>query len=112
MPQPARSGTTVCDLRKIRKAYGEKVVYAGVDFRLLRGDRVALVGINGAGKSTLLKIVAGVLPFEGGDRVVGHNVSIHYYAQHQLDALNPRNSVLEELAAVADVEMQPRLRAI
>jgi ATP-binding cassette subfamily F protein 3 len=112
MLQPARSGTTVCDLRKIRKAYGEKVVYAGVDFRLLRGDRVALVGINGAGKSTLLKIVAGVLPFEGGDRIVGHNVSIHYYAQHQLDALNPRNTVLEELAAVADVEMQPRLRTI
>ena len=112
MPQPPRSGTTVCELRRIRKAYREKVVYAGVDLRLLRGDRVALVGVNGAGKSTLLKIVAGVLPFEAGDRVPGHNVSVHYYAQHQLDALNPQNSVLEELAAVADVEMQPRLRTI
>jgi ATP-binding cassette subfamily F protein 3 len=111
-PQPPRSGTSVCELRKVRKAYGDNVVYAGVDFRLLRADRVALVGINGAGKSTLLKIVAGILPFERGDRVLGHNVSVHYYAQHQLDALNPRNSVLEELAAVADVEMQPRLRAI
>jgi ATP-binding cassette subfamily F protein 3 len=111
-PQPPRSGTSVCELRKIRKAYGDNVVYAGVDFRLLRGDRVALVGINGAGKSTLLKMVAGVLPFEGGDRVLGHNASIHYYAQHQLDALNPRNSVLEELGAVADIETQPRLRAI
>jgi ATP-binding cassette subfamily F protein 3 len=111
-PQPPRSGTSVCELRKIRKAYGDNVVYAGVDFRLLRGDRVALVGINGAGKSTLLKIAAGVLPFEGGDRVLGHNASIHYYAQHQLDALNPRKSVLEELGAVADVETQPRLRAI
>jgi ATP-binding cassette subfamily F protein 3 len=112
MPQPPRSGTSVCELRKIRKAYGENVVYAGVDFRLLRGDRVALVGINGAGKSTLLKIVAGVLPFEGGERIPGHNVSIHYYAQHQLDALTPENSVLEELATVAGTEMQPRLRAI
>jgi ATP-binding cassette subfamily F protein 3 len=111
-PQPPRSGTSVCELRKIRKAYGDNVVYAGVDFRLLRGDRVALVGINGAGKSTLLKMVAGVLPFEGGDRVLGHNAFIHYYAQHQLDALNPRKSVLEELGAVADVETQPRLRAI
>jgi ATP-binding cassette subfamily F protein 3 len=112
MPQPPRSGTTVCELRRIRKAYGDKVVYAGIDFRLLRADRVALVGVNGAGKSTLLKLAAGVLPFEGGDRVVGHNVSVHYYAQHQLDALNPRNSVLDELAAVADTEMQPRLRTI
>jgi ATP-binding cassette subfamily F protein 3 len=111
-PQPPRSGTIACELRKVRKAYGEKVVYAGIDFRLLRGDRVALVGANGAGKSTLLKIVAGVLPFEGGDRVPGHNVSVHYYAQHQLDALNPRNTVLEELAAIAAVETQPRLRAI
>lgn len=111
-PQPPRGGTSVCELRRMRKAYGDNVVYAGVDFRLLRGDRVALVGVNGAGKSTLLKIVAGVLPFEGGDRLLGHNVSVHYYAQHQLDTLNPRNSVLEELAAVADIEMQPRLRTI
>jgi ATP-binding cassette, subfamily F, member 3 len=111
-PQPPRSGTGVCELRKIRKAYGDNVVYAGVDFRLLRGDRVALVGVNGAGKSTLLKIVAGVLPFERGNRVLGHSVSVHYYAQHQLDALNPRNSVLEELTSVADIEVQPRLRTI
>jgi ATP-binding cassette subfamily F protein 3 len=73
---------------------------------------VALVGPNGAGKSTLLKIVAGVLPFEKGDRILGHNASVHYYAQHQLDALTPKNSVLDELASVADLEMQPRLRAI
>ncbi len=112
IPQPPRSGTTACELRRVRKAYGGKVVYAGIDFRLLRGDRVALVGVNGAGKSTLLKLVAGGLPFEGGDRVLGHNVTVHYYAQHQLDALNPRNTVLEELAAVADVEMHPRLRTI
>jgi len=112
MPQPQRSGAIVCELRKIYKAYGDNVVYAGIDFRLLRGDRVALVGANGAGKSTLLKISAGNLSFEAGDRVGGHNVSIHYYAQHQLDALNPRNTVLEELASVADTEIQPRLRAI
>ena len=111
-PQPGRSGTVVSELRKVHKAYGETVVYRGVDFRLLRGDRVALVGPNGAGKSTLLKIVAGVLPFEKGDRILGHNASVHYYAQHQLDALDPKNAVLEELASVADLEMQPRLRGI
>jgi ATP-binding cassette subfamily F protein 3 len=111
-PQPGRSGTVVSELKKVHKAYGTTVVYRGVDFRLLRGDRVALVGPNGAGKSTLLKIVAGVLPFEKGDRILGHNASVHYYAQHQLDALNPRNTVLEELASVADIEMQPRLRGI
>jgi len=111
-PQPGRSGTVVSELKRVHKAYGETVVYRGVDFRLLRGDRVALVGPNGAGKSTLLKIVAGVLSFEKGDRILGHNASVHYYAQHQLDALNPKNSVLEELASVAAFEMQPRLRGI
>jgi len=111
-PQPGRSGSTVCELRRLHKAYGENMVYAGVDCRLLRGDRVALVGVNGAGKSTLLKIVAGTLGFERGDRHLGHNVSIHYYAQHQLDALNPKHTVLEELVEIADAELQPRLRAI
>ena len=112
LPQPGRSGAVVSELRKIHKAYGDTAVYRGVDLRLLRGDRVALVGPNGAGKSTLLKIVAGVLPFEKGDRVLGHNTTVHYYAQHQLDALNPEHSVLEELASVADLTMQPRLRGI
>jgi len=111
-PQPGRSGTVVGELRRVHKAYGSTVVYRGVDFRLLRGDRAALVGPNGAGKSTLLKIMAGVLPFEAGERILGHNATVHYYAQHQLDALNPQNSVLEELASVADLEMQPRLRGI
>jgi ATP-binding cassette subfamily F protein 3 len=78
----------------------------------MRGDRVALVGVNGAGKSTLLKIVAGILPFEAGERILGHNVSVHYYAQHQLDALNPAHTVLEELAEIADTETQTRLRTI
>jgi ATP-binding cassette, subfamily F, member 3 len=111
-PQPGRSGAVVSELKKVHKAYGDTVVYRGADFRLLRGDRVALVGPNGAGKSTLLKIVAGVLPFEKGERVLGYNASVHYYAQHQLDALNPKHAVLEELASVAGMEMQPRLRGI
>ncbi len=111
-PQPGRSGTIVGELKRVHKAYGGNVVYRGVDFRLMRGDRVALVGPNGAGKSTLLKIMAGVLPFERGDRVIGLNATIHYYAQHQLDALTPTHTVLEELGAVADMSMQPRLRGI
>ena len=88
-------------LAGIHKAYGDNVVYAGVDFTVERGERVALVGINGAGKSTLLKMLAGVLPFDAGERVLGAHVEVHYYAQHQLDALDPAHTVLEELEEAA-----------
>jgi ATP-binding cassette subfamily F protein 3 len=111
-PDPPRSGQHVVQLLGVQKSYGDKVVYSGIDFHLLRGDRVALVGPNGAGKSTLLKILAGVLPFEKGDRILGPGVSIFYYAQHQLETLHSGHTVLEELAEVADFEMQSRLRTI
>ena len=76
------------------------VVYQDLNFTLYRGDRVALVGPNGAGKTTLLKILAGVLPFEHGERRLGHNAIPAYYAQYVLELLNPANTVLAETAAV------------
>ena len=111
-PEPPRSGDEVITLGHIRKAYGDKVIYDGLNLALRRGDRAALVGPNGAGKSTLLKILAGVLPFEKGDRRLGHNVVTSYYAQHQLELLDRRNTVLEELRRVAGSETEQRLRAI
>jgi ATP-binding cassette, subfamily F, member 3 len=110
IPEPRRSGESVLALRDVHKRYGDKTVYAGVELALRRGDRVALVGPNGAGKSTLLRIAAGVLPFDGGERTVGHNVDLAFYAQHQLEALDPSRSVLEELESRAALEDVPRLR--
>jgi ATP-binding cassette subfamily F protein 3 len=100
-PQPPRSGRTVITLRGIVKRYGSHTVYDGLDLVLERGQKVALIGPNGAGKSTLLKILAGVLPIDGGSRELGLNVRVAYFAQHQIDALNPANTVFEELAGVA-----------
>ena len=97
-PQPRRSGRAVIHLEGIVKRYGELTVYDGLDLTLERGQKVALIGPNGAGKSTLLKILAGALPFEGGTRTLGSNVQVAYFAQHQIDALNPDNSVFDELA--------------
>ena len=111
-PQPPRSGRIVAELKGVRKAYAEKVVYDGLNLAVERGQRIALVGVNGAGKSTLLKILSGVLPIEAGERVLGHNVNVGYYAQHQLDTLNPDHSVLEALAEVADIETYPMIRGI
>jgi ATP-binding cassette subfamily F protein 3 len=100
-PEPPRSGRTVVTLDGIVKRYDSHSVYDGLDLVLERGQKVALIGPNGAGKSTLLKILAGALPFDGGSRELGSNVRVAYFAQHQIAALNPANTVFDELSGVA-----------
>ena len=109
-PQPPRSGLDVITLSKVSKSYGDNTVYRGLNLVIERGDRVALVGPNGAGKSTLLKILAGVLPIDGGQRRLGYNVVPAYYAQHVLDLLDAGNNPLEELRDVAPAESEQQLR--
>jgi ATP-binding cassette subfamily F protein 3 len=111
-PEPIRSGERVITLKHILKSYDTNVVYRDLNLVLDRGDRVALVGPNGAGKTTMLKILAGVLPFENGERKLGHNVITAYYAQYQLELLDPANDVLTELRSVAPNEPEQRLRGI
>ena len=111
-PQPPRTGRLVGRLIGVHKAYGDNVVYAGMDFQVERGDRVALVGVNGAGKSTLLKMLAGALEFDKGERLLGSHVEVQYYAQHQLDALDLSRTVLEELEHAAPEAQISRLRTI
>lgn len=95
-PQPERSGQRVIKLAGIHHAYGENVVYRGMDFQAERGQRMVLVGPNGAGKSTLLKILAGVVIPQAGVRTLGHNVKCGYYSQYRVDMLGPKHTVLEE----------------
>src|SRR5437660_8820183 len=95
-PQPQRSGQRVIRLSGIHHAYGENVVYRGLDFQAERGQRIVLVGPNGAGKSTLLKILAGVLTPQAGVRTLGHNTKAGYYSQYRVEMLNTARTVLEE----------------
>jgi ATP-binding cassette subfamily F protein 3 len=94
-PQPIRSGTRVITLKDVRHAYDSLVVYDRLDFEAMRGDRTVLVGPNGAGKSTLLKLLGGVLEVQQGERDLGHNVKVGYFAQHRVAQLHPRHTVLE-----------------
>jgi ATP-binding cassette subfamily F protein 3 len=110
--EPPRSGRVVIELKHVAKSYGEHLVYRDLNLVLERGDRAALVGMNGAGKTTLLRILADVLPFEKGERVLGHNVTAAYFAQYYVESLNPDNSIIEELRNAAPDEPEQRLRGL
>ncbi|MCB1226995.1 MAG: ABC-F family ATP-binding cassette domain-containing protein [Verrucomicrobiales bacterium] len=100
-PQPQRAGQRVMALEDVEQAYGDKVIYTGLDLEVQRGDRTVLVGPNGAGKSTLIKILAGEIPIRSGTRRLGTNVRIGYFSQHRTDTVNPELSVLEEIRRCA-----------
>src|ERR1019366_2564859 len=102
-PQPPRSGLKVVNLAGVRQAYGEHIVYRHLDFQAERGERLVLIGPNGAGKSTLLKILAGLVPIQGGNFQLGSNVTAGYFAQNRMDSLDPRRTVYEEAMEMRQV---------
>jgi ATP-binding cassette, subfamily F, member 3 len=100
-PQPPPSGRRVLEITDLVKRFDSREVYRGFSFNVQHQDRIGLVGPNGAGKSTLLKIMAGILPYEGGTVKLGHNVLVGYFAQHQSESLTTDRSVLEEAFSVS-----------
>ncbi len=108
----SRCGKEAITLNGASKAYSDKVVYSNLDFSVARGDKLALVGVNGAGKSTLLRMLAGTLTLDQGERCLGANVKVSYFAQHALEVLNPQNTVLEEAQRHASLEAVPKVRRI
>ena len=109
-PSPPRPGRVLVELAGVDFSYGDVRVYEGLEAAIERGERVALVGPNGAGKSTLLKLIAGVLEPDGGERKLGSNALVGYFAQHQIEALEPENRVIQELerAIPRGVNVKPR----
>jgi ATP-binding cassette subfamily F protein 3 len=112
LPEARRSGRAVLTLERASKRYGETLVYDGADVLIERGQRVALVGPNGAGKTTLLKLLAGVLPLDGGERRVGHNVEFGYFAQDNAEMLDPSRTVLAEVMGAASIEAASHVRGL
>ena len=105
-PQPPRSGLKVLNLEHVQQSYGDHVVYRDLNFAAERGQRIVLVGPNGSGKSTLLKILADVIPIQGGKRDIGSNVVTGYFAQNRLDNLKADASVFDNVMELRTQENQ------
>ena len=105
------SGRWVSEIKDMSKAYGDIEIFEGAECSIERGDKIAFIGANGKGKSTLLRIIAGTEPFEG-ERQLGYNVEMGFYAQHQLEALHVENEILEELKQAGSEKTEQELRGV
>jgi len=104
-------GKIICTLKDISKSFGPLTILDHANAEIMRGDKIALIGANGKGKSTLLRIIAGTDQYEG-ERKWGHNVEESFYAQHQLEALNLEDDVLEELKHCGSGKHELELRQL
>ena len=104
-------GRVICTLKNITKKFGDLTIMENTGAEIDRGDKIALIGANGKGKSTLLRVIVGTEEITG-ERVWGHNVDESFYAQHQLEALNLDNNVLEEMKDARSGKTDLELRSL
>ena len=111
-PPAPRSGEDVASLRAVRKRYGAKAIYDGLNFQVRRKERWCVMGVNGAGKSTLLKLVAGAAAPDDGVVSIGASVKMGYFAQHAMDLLDGDRTVFQFLEDSFPQAGQGSLRAL
>ncbi|MFY7653052.1 MAG: ABC-F family ATP-binding cassette domain-containing protein [Chitinophagaceae bacterium] len=104
-------GKIIATLSNVTKKFGDKVIVENATAEIERGDKIALIGANGKGKSTVLRMVAGTEPHIG-ERIWGHNVKESFYAQHQLEALNLSNNILDEMKECGSGKTELELRSL
>jgi ATP-binding cassette subfamily F protein 3 len=96
-----KAGKLLMELDRVNKSFPGVNILNSASVQWERGDKIALVGPNGTGKSTLLRILLGTEACEG-ERKLGHQVDLAYYAQHQTESLNLKNSLLDEALRLAE----------
>ncbi|MDA8629000.1 ATP-binding cassette domain-containing protein [Bacteroidia bacterium] len=106
-----KSGKVVVDLKDVGKSYGDLEILQNAEAQVIRGDKIALIGANGKGKSTLLRMLVGNETHTGSIEE-GWNVESAFFAQHQLEALNLKNDLLNEIGTVSSEYTEKELRTV
>ena len=101
---PSRYDDPMVTFDHINLGYDDRDVLSDITLRIYPGNRIGILGLNGAGKSTLLKAIAGELQPRSGELNVGSHTTIGYFAQHQLELLDPTISPMEALLNVASIQ--------
>ncbi|MCD6337581.1 MAG: ABC-F family ATP-binding cassette domain-containing protein [Candidatus Marinimicrobia bacterium] len=110
--KPERSGDPVVAAENLGFAYDIDPIFTDSNFEIRRGEKVALVGPNGVGKSTLMKLITGDLKAQEGKLSLGYNLQIGYFAQHHLEQLDGKNTVLDEIWNAAPYLPKSEVRSI
>ena len=97
IPKPVNTGRETLILDRLAVGFENRKVLSNIQFRLNRGDHLAVVGVNGAGKSTLLKTLAGRLAPLEGEMKWGYQVQVSYFAQHSTDELLLEETVIQAM---------------
>ncbi|MBA3453705.1 MAG: ATP-binding cassette domain-containing protein [Deltaproteobacteria bacterium] len=111
-PPTDRTVADVIRVEGLKKAYGDHVVFPGIDLTVRRGEKIGIIGVNGAGKTTLLRMLAGELPHDAGSIKMGSGVNVGYYAQHHADTLDLGSTVYEVVQRASPDTPPARVRSI
>jgi len=111
-PPTPRSVADVVRIEGLKKAYGDHVVFPGIDLTVRRGEKIGIIGVNGAGKTTLLRMIAGELPHDAGTIKIGSGVQVGYYAQHHAETLDMTATIYETVQRAAPESPPARVRSM
>jgi len=102
IPPGPRLGDVVIEADNISKAFGDKLLFNGLSFKLPPGGIVGIIGPNGAGKTTLFRMMAGVDKPDSGTLTLGQTVQLAYVDQLR-DDLDPKKTVFDEISDGLDL---------
>ena len=110
-PEPIHCGNIIFKSNKLKKSFGDNLVFENLDLDIYKGDKLAFVGKNGCGKTTLTKVINREIDFEGRIKI-GEKVIINYFAQNQNELLDPKISILEYVEGIPSGKTGSQLRGL